>query len=54
MGADQTPSGSSIPFWILMGTASILGVLLVIPIGTVMSRLYSARRSLAEKLEDVL
>ena len=28
--------------------------LLVIPIGTVMSRLYSARRSLAEKLEDVL
>ena len=28
--------------------------LLAIPIGTVMSRLYSARRSLAEKLEDVL
>jgi RNA polymerase sigma-70 factor (ECF subfamily) len=28
--------------------------LLGIPIGTVMSRLYSARRSLAEKLEDVL
>lgn len=28
--------------------------LLGIPIGTVMSRLYSARRNLAEKLEDVL